>query len=132
MKPELLPVAAGPAGAEGLRAGIVDRAVDRCHAATVRYHTLVRRPGSDDRAAEARLGEALNAPPHTGCPIADLAETALASCKHHESERRIFRDESAEASRALAKAEPAVAALAWLAPPAVHDDDGSVPARTGP
>ena len=127
MKPELLPLAAGPTGAEGLRTGIVDRVIDRCHAATVRYRALVRRPGSHDRAVEA-----LNAPPHTGRLIADLAETALASWKRHETERRIRRDESAEASRALAKAEPAVAALAWLAPPAVHDEDGSVPARTCP
>lgn len=106
MKPVLLPPAAGPTGAEGLRTGIVDRVIGRCHAATMRYYALVRRPGSYDRAAV----EALNAPPHTGRLIADLAE----------------------ASRALAKAEPAVAAFAWLAPPAVHDEDGSVPARTGP
>ena len=40
MKPKLLPLvallAAGPAGAEGLRAEIVERVVDRCYATTVR------------------------------------------------------------------------------------------------
>ena len=39
MKPKLLPLvallAAGPAGAEGLRAEIVERVVERCYAATV-------------------------------------------------------------------------------------------------
>ena len=79
MKPKLLPLvallAAGPAGAEGLRAEIVERVVERCYAATVRYHALVRRPGHHDRAAEARLVEALKAAPHTERLIGDLAET---------------------------------------------------------
>ena len=56
---------------------------------------------------------------------------ALASWKRYEAGWRIRRDESAEAVRALAKADPAAAALAWLARPALHDEDGSVPARTG-
>ena len=55
---------------------------------------------------------------------------ALASWKRYEAEWRIRRDESAEALRALAKADPAAAALTWLALPALHDEDGSVPART--
>ena len=79
MKPKLLPLvtllAAGPAGAEGLRVEIVEWVVERCYEATVRYHALVRRPRQRDRVAEARLVEALKAAPHTGRLIADLAET---------------------------------------------------------
>ena len=55
---------------------------------------------------------------------------ALASWKRYEAEWRIRRDEAAEALRALAKADPAATALAWFALPALHDEDGSVAART--
>ena len=54
----------------------------------------------------------------------------LASRKRYEVECRVRRDESAEALHALAKTAPERAALAWLALPAVHDDDGSIDPNT--
>ena len=66
---------AAPAGADTLRAETIERVVDRCYTATVRYHALVRAPDERNRAGEARLVEALKAAPHTERLIAGLAET---------------------------------------------------------
>lgn len=63
------------AGADALRAEIIERVVDRCYTATVRYHALVREPGTRNPAGEARLVEALKSAPHTERLIANLAET---------------------------------------------------------
>ena len=78
MRPTLLLaalLAAASAGADGLRAEILERVVDRCYTATVRYHALVRQPDGRNPAGEARLVEALESAPHTERLIASLAET---------------------------------------------------------
>lgn len=66
---------AAATGADTLRAEIIERVVDRCYMAAVRYYALVRTPDERNRAGEARLVEALKAAPHTEPLIAGLAET---------------------------------------------------------
>lgn len=51
---------------------------------------------------------------------------ALASWKRYEAECRARGQEAAKALSALAKTAPKRAVLAWLAMPALHDDDGSI------
>ena len=63
------------AGADTLRAETIERVVDRCYTATVRYHALARAPGERNRAGETHLVEALKAAPHTERLIAGLAVT---------------------------------------------------------